>query len=248
MSTAASGNLDDNNLPAPLTSFIGREREVGDVKTRLAAGRLVTLTGVGCGKTRLALEVARSLRDRYADGVWLVELAALRDPARMPQTVGAVFDLHETSGEPIATALATSLRGRRLLLVVDNCEHLLDACAQLVEFLLRACPEMKVLATSREALRINGEIAWRVPSLPVPDPHQLPPFRELAANPAVRLFVERAVAVQPEFALTERNAGGVALVCHRLDGIPLALELGAARIEALTVDQLSARLDTVSVC
>lgn len=217
---------------------------MGEVKTRLAAARLVTLTGVGgSGKTRLALEVARAVLDRYPDGAWLAELAALSDAALVPQTVGAVLDLRETPGHPIATELAQSLRGRRLLLVLDNCEHLLDACAQLVDFLLRACPELRVLATSREALGITGEIVWRVPSLPVPDLQQLPPPAALGHNPSVQLFVQRSAAVQPDFVLSERNANAVALVCHRLDGIPLALELAAARIEALTVDQLSARLD-----
>ena len=181
--------------------------------------------------------------DHYPDGVWLVELAALADPALVPQTVAAVFNMREMPAQPIATALATALRGRSLLLVLDNCEHLLDACARLVDALLRACPELQVLATSREALGITGEMAWRVPSLPVPDPDELPPLAELEQNPAVRLFVERAAAVQPEFALIARNAAAVAQVCQRLDGIPLALELAAARIEALTVEQLAARLD-----
>jgi predicted ATPase/DNA-binding CsgD family transcriptional regulator len=244
VTSVASGRPVRDNLPAPLTSFIGREREVDDVKMRLAAGRLLTLSGVGgCGKTRLALEVARSMLGRYADGVWLVELAALTDAALVPQTVAAVFDLRELVGEPIVTALAETLRGRSLLLVLDNCEHLLDACAQLVNALLRDCPKLRVLTTSREALGITGEIAWRVPSLPVPYPQHLPPFDELKRNPAVRLFVERATAVQPHFALTERNASVVAKVCQHLDGLPLALELAAARIEALTVDLLAPRLD-----
>jgi predicted ATPase/DNA-binding CsgD family transcriptional regulator len=242
--STAPGSSVRHNLPASFTSFIGRERELTDVQTRLAGVRLVTLTGVGgCGKTRLALEVARAVLDRYPDGVWLVELASLADTALVPQTVAAVFDMREVSGQPVATALAAALCGRRLLLVLDNCEHLLDGCAQLVDTLLRACPELRVLATSREALGITGEIAWRVPSLPVPDAHELPPFAELEQNPAVRLFVERAAAVQPHFVLTERNAPVVAQVCKRLDGIPLALELAAARIEALTPDQVAARLN-----
>jgi predicted ATPase/DNA-binding CsgD family transcriptional regulator len=241
---AAPRPLVRHNLPASLTSFIGRERELVEVQARLAGARLVTLTGVGgCGKTRLALEVARTVLDRYPDGVWLVERAALADAALVPQTVAAVFDLRELPGQAVANALATSLRGRNLLLVLDNCEHLLDACARLVDGLLRACPELRVLVTSREALGITGEIAWRVPSLPVPDPQHLPPFTQLGQSPAVRLFVERAAAVQPQFALSERNAAMVAQVCQRLDGIPLALELAAARIEALSVEQLAARLD-----
>jgi len=227
-----------------LSSFVGRERELADVQARLAGARLVTLTGAGgCGKTRLALEVAQAVLGRYPDGVWLVELAALADPALVPQTVAAVFDMRETPAEPITTTLATTLRGRNLLVILDNCEHLLDACARLADALLRACPWLRVLATSREPLGITGEMAWRVPSLPLPDPSQLPPLAELEQNPAVRLFVERAAAIQPRFVLTEHNAPTVVQVCQRLDGIPLALELAAVRIEALTVDQLAARLD-----
>jgi predicted ATPase len=233
-----------HNLPTSLSSFIGRERELTEVQARLTGARLVTLTGGGgCGKTRLAREVAWAVLDHYPDGVWLVELAALTDPALVPQTVAAVFGMREAPHVPIATALATSLQARRLLLVIDNCEHLLDACARLADALLRACPELRVLATSREALGITGELAWRVPSLPVPAPSELPPFAELQQNPAVRLFVERAAAIQPRFVLTEQNAQTVVQVCQRLDGIPLALELAAVRIEALTVDQLAARLD-----
>ena len=233
-----------HNLPTSLSSFVGRERELADVQARLAEARLLTLTGVGgCGKTRLALEVAWAVLDYYEDGVWLVELAPLADAALVPQTVAAVFSMREMAGQPITTALAAALRERALLLVLDNCEHLLDACAGLVDALLRACPEVRVLATSREALGITGEIAWRVPSLPVPNSEELPPFAELAQNPAIRLFSERAAAVQAQFTLTERSAAAVAQVCQRLDGIPLALEFAAARAEALTVDQIAARLD-----
>jgi non-specific serine/threonine protein kinase len=232
-----------HNLPAALSSFVGRERELAEVRARLTTDRLVTLTGVGgCGKTRLALEVARAVLDRYPDGVWLVELAALVDAALVPQTLAAVLGIRETPAEPIASALITTLRGHNLLVVLDNCEHVLDACARLAEALLRACPGMRVLATSREALGITGETAWRVPSLPVPDPSELPQFAELERNPAVQLFVDRAKAVQPRFVLTEHNARTIVQVCQRLDGIPLALELAAVRIEALTVDQLAARL------
>jgi hypothetical protein len=153
---------DRHNLPTALSSFVGRERELAEVQARLTDARLVTLTGVGgSGKTRLALEVARAVLDRYPDGVWLVELAALADPALVPQTVAAVFGIREIPTEPIATALATTLLGRSLLLVLDNCEHLLDACARLADALLRASPELRVLATSREALGITGEMAFR---------------------------------------------------------------------------------------
>src|SRR5207253_897479 len=168
---------------------------------------------------------------------------ALAEPSLVPQTVAAVFDLRELADQPIAAVLTATLRERNLLLVLDNCEHLLDACAQLVDALLRACPELRVLTTSREPLGITGEIAWRVPSLDVPDPDNLPRFDQLEQNPAVRLFVERATAVHSHFMLTERNAAVVAQVCQRLDGIPLALELAAARIEALSVQQVADRLD-----
>ena len=243
VTSAAPGRSARHNVPASLTSFLGREREVAEVRARLAAGRLLTLTGVGgCGKTRLALEVARVVLDQYPDGVWLVELGPTADAALVPHSVAAVVGARETAGQSTVNALASRLRARRLLLVLDNCEHLLDACAQLVDVLLRACPEVRVLATSREALGITGEVAWRVPSLPVPDPHHLPQLAELRANPAVRLFTERASATQSQFVLTERNAPAVAQVCARLDGIPLALELAAARVAGLAVDQLAARL------
>ncbi len=203
---------------------------MADVQARVGVARLLTLTGVGgCGKTRLALEVARAVRNRFPDGVWLVELGPLADPVLVPHSVAAVVGVREKAGQSTVDALATRLRARRLLLVLDNCEHLLDACARLVDGLLRACPDVRVLATSREALGITGEVAWRVPSLSFPDPQHLPPWTELQHNPAVQLFVERVLAAQPHFVLTERNAPKVAHVCARLDGIPLALELAAAR-------------------
>ena len=217
-----------HNLPTSLRSFVGRERELAEVQARLAGTRLVTLTGVGgCGKTRLALEVAQAVLDRYPDGVWLVELAALADPALVPQTVGAVFGLRATPSEPLATALATTLRGRRLLLVLDNCEHLLDACAALADQLLRACSELRILATSREPLRSPGEIVWQVPPLAVPEPSIDTP-EQLGRVEAVQLFIARATAARPSFALTAHNAPAVAAVCRNLDGLPLAIELAAA--------------------
>ncbi len=244
--TTSSAPVDSvrHNLPASLTSFVGRERELADLQARLADARLVTLTGVGgCGKTRLALELARAVLDRYPDGIWLAELAPLEDAELVAHSVAAVLGVRETAGQSTIDALGTRLRARRLMLVLDNCEHLLDACARLVDALLRACPDVHVLTTSREALGITGEIAWRVPSLAVPDPQRRPPVAELQSNQAVRLFTERALAVQPHFSVTEHNAASVTHVCARLDGIPLALELAAARMAALTVDQLAARLD-----
>src|SRR5262245_31766059 len=224
-----------HNLPLQLTSFVGRERELAEVAGLLGAHRLVTLTGVGgTGKTRLALQAAADALPAYPDGVWLVELAALRDPGLVPQAVADPVGVREEPGRPLLATLTDALRPKRLLLVLDNCEHLLDACARLADALLRACPHVRLLATGREALGLAGEQAWPVPPLPVPAPpgDAAPAPRavaRLARNAAVRLFVERAAAVRPAFALTGGNAGAVAEVCRRLDGLPLAIELAAAR-------------------
>jgi predicted ATPase/DNA-binding XRE family transcriptional regulator len=233
-----------HNLPAPLTTFIGRELEKQELPRLLTSARLLTLTGVGgCGKTRLALEIGRLVYDTYRDGVWLVELAAISDPALVAHSVAAVVRVSEVAGQSTTDALASRLQTRRMVLVLDNCEHLLETCAHLVDMLLRACPELRVLATSREALGLSGEVAWRVPSLPVPDLGHVPALPELGQNASVQLFTERAVSCQPNFLLDESNARSVAQVCARLDGIPLALELAAARVAVLTVDQIAARLD-----
>jgi predicted ATPase/class 3 adenylate cyclase len=233
-----------HNLPLPLTSFVGRERELATTRALLAAHRLVTLTGAGgVGKTRLALEAAGALAPAYPDGVWLAELAALADPALVPQAVAAAAGVREQPGWPLLTTLADALRPKRLLLVLDNCEHLVEACARLADALLRACPDLRVLATSREALGVAGETPYRVPSLALPDPARPPPVGALVDYEAVRLFVERAAVAQPAFALTAHNAPAVAQVCCQLDGIPLALELAAARLTVLPVEQVAARLD-----
>jgi non-specific serine/threonine protein kinase len=232
-----------HNLPIQLTSFVGREREMAEVKRLLAASRLVTLTGSGgCGKTRLAVQVAAEVLDEYADGAWLVELAALADPASAPQKVASVFGVGQERGRELTDALIDHLRARHLLLVLDNCEHLVEAAAQLAETLLRACPRVTLLATSREALDIAGETSYRVPSLSTPDPRRAAP-EELAPYEAVRLFVDRALAVRPDFAFSRANAPAIAQICRRLDGVPLALELAAARVRAMSVEQIAARLD-----
>jgi predicted ATPase/class 3 adenylate cyclase len=245
-----------NNLPLQVTSFIGREREIEEVRQLLEKTRLLTLTGAGgTGKTRLALQVAADHLREYSDGVWLVELASLSDPGLMPQTVASVLDVREAEGaegapwgpvpggKPLTQTLVAALKPRKLLLVLDNCEHLLEACAALAEALLRSCPDVHLLATSREGLNIPGETPYRLRSLSVPDPQHLPATPEsLTQYEAVQLFIDRATTVAPSFSLTNANAPAVAQVCHRLDGIPLAIELAASRVKALPVEQLNERL------
>jgi predicted ATPase/DNA-binding XRE family transcriptional regulator len=240
----AGADAAHHNLPIPVTSFIGREQQLQDVVRRLNDAPLLTLTGIGgCGKTRLALEVARTMLSRYADGVWIVELAPIADPILVPRQVAKTVGVQEATDQTLTGALIRALQNRHTLLVFDNCEHLLDACARLVDDLVHSCAHLKVLATSREALGLTGEVAWRVPSLKVPDAHQQLTLQELGMNPAVQLFVERAMALLPSFALSDRNASATAQICRRLDGIPLALELAAARILAFTPEQIAARLD-----
>ncbi len=233
-----------DNLPAQLTSFVGREREVVELTRLLEDRRLVTLVGApGVGKTRLALRVAEEVRARFPDGAWLVELAPLADPGLVSQAIAAALGVRESGGRPIVDVLQGALGPRRLLLVVDNCEHLVEACAELAADLLRAGPRVRILATSRELLAVAGEAAWRVPSLSLPDPDRPPPPERLVDCEAVRLFVERVQLVTSSFAVTEANAAAVAEVCRRLDGIPLALEMAAARLRMLSAEQLARRLD-----
>src|SRR5712692_9808568 len=235
-----------SNLPAHRPSLIGRDDAAAEVRERLmeAKAGLLTLTGAGgCGKTSLAVHVARDLLDLFPDGVWLVEFAPLSEPALVDHAVAAVLGVGEGAGQVLREGLVAFLRPRMLLLLLDNCEHLVDACARLTDALLAACPKLRILATSREPLRTPGEVTWRVPSLATPDPQRLLPTDELAGYAAVRLFVERAQAVRPGFALGPENAAAVARVCTRLDGLPLALELAAARARALTVGQIAERLD-----
>jgi predicted ATPase/DNA-binding CsgD family transcriptional regulator len=233
-----------NNLPLELSSFVGREKELAEVKRLLKDTRLLTLTGSGgCGKTRLAVVAAGELAERFEDGVWLVELAPLVDPSLVPQAVASVLGARELPGRSLTETLSDYLGSRKVLLVLDNCEHLIGSCATLAEVLLRSCPELRVLTTSREALGIVGEVAWPVPSLSLPDLRRLPDTESLPRYESARLFVERAVAVKPDFALTEQNALAVAQVCYRLDGIPLALELAAARTKVLPVEQIYERLN-----
>jgi predicted ATPase/class 3 adenylate cyclase len=233
------------NLPSlELTSFIGRERELDEVKQLLANARLVTLMGPGgAGKTRLALQVAADLSDRFSQGVWLAELAPLSDPDIVVQTVATVFGVREMPGRPLLETLVDYLRTRELLLVLDNCEHLVQASAVLAVALLRGCARLRILATSREALAITGETTYRVPSLSIPDPKVVRSVAQLTAFDATQLFLERAAVSNPRFVVTDAIAPLVAKVVHRLDGIPLAIELAAARVKVLSVDQIATRLD-----
>jgi predicted ATPase/class 3 adenylate cyclase len=219
-----------NNLPPPLTSFIGRERELTETTKRLASSRLVTLIGPGgTGKTRLSLQVAEEQLPHFKDGVWFIELAPISDPANIVSTVASAFDLREVQSVPVLIILLDYLRAKHLLLIFDNCEHLVEGSAQIADQILHTCPQAKIIASSREALGIDGESVYRVPSLPDED--------------ATHLFVERATKADSRFHATERNASSIAQICSRLDGIPLAIELAAARVKIFSAEQIAERLD-----
>ena len=230
-----------NNLPASLTTFIGREKEQAEIIQLIGEHRLVTLTGEGgVGKTRTSLKVGRQVLGEYVNGVWLVELAPLSEPELLTQTVASVFGIVAQPELSHIELLINFLRAQTALLILDNCEHLLDACAQLTDTLLKNCPNLKILATSREAFGILGEVQYRLPTLDLPDIQQtLKTFREYES---VRLFEERARLSQPDFSLTMENASSIAEICSRLDGIPLALELAAARVNMFSTQQIAARL------
>jgi len=231
------------NLPVQFTSFVGRAREVGEVQRLLLGTRLLTLTGTGgTGKTRLALEAAQSARGLYPDGVWLVELAAVRRGEDVVRATAEVFGVREAPGTPLLEAVVRHLGDRRALIVLDNCEHLVDAAAGMVHRLEAACPDIRVLATSRQPLRAPGEVVFRVPSLAIADPDLPLPMAELALVDSVRLFVDRALAADPAFRVTAENAGALARLCFRLDGLPLAIELAASRVAAIPVDVLLERI------
>ena len=225
-------------LPVRLTSFVGREHELAEIRELVSANRLVTLTGPGgIGKTSLAIEVALALQAQFADGVTLVELSALPDDELVPQSVAAALGVGERHDESILATLRTAVGRTQRLLVLDNCEHVLPSCASIAEALLQACPRLRILVTSREALRVGPEVVRQVPSLTLPE-SDAPPSTLLAQSEAVRLFIERAAAVRSGFALTTVNAVAVAEICRGLDGIPLAIELAAARVSALTPQQI----------
>jgi predicted ATPase/DNA-binding CsgD family transcriptional regulator len=231
------------NLPYELTSFVGRRREVSEAKRLLSDYRLVTLTGPGgVGKTRLALKVAAEVRRAFGDRVWLVQLDQLQDPALLVDTVAQSLGLHEQSTRRLMVTLGECLDQRRVLLVLDNCEHLVDAVAALADTLLRSCRHLWVLATSREPLSIGGEATLAVPTLSVPDPRPPCSPRDLSRFEAVTLLADRAAAVAPGFSITEANADAVAEICYRLDGLPLAIELVAVRLRALSEQEIARRL------
>jgi len=233
-----------NNLPTQTTTWVGRQRELAHAAELFETTRLLTLTGPGgSGKTRLALHIAADLLDRFPDGVWLVELESVSDPAGVGATVAAAAHIGERPGRSAVDSITSSLRSRQVLLILDNCEHLVAACAELAHALLRSCPRLTILATSREGLNVPGETLMPVPSLRVPDGDHLPPLDELGAFEAIKLFVDRCTSHQPAFSLTEENAADVVRICRRLDGVPLALELAAARVGVLSVAQLATRLD-----
>jgi predicted ATPase len=237
------GNDVGGNLPHPVSTFIGRDRELAEAFRILSSARLLTLTGPGgVGKTRLALELAAAARDDYPDRAWLVELAPLSDPALVPEALAASLGVREP-GLSAAEAVQRHLATKRALIVLDNCEHLVTACASLATALLRYCPDVTILATSREALGIDGEARYAVAPLELPAPGEASDPGYLAGFEAVRLFVDRARTANPSFELTAGNASAVAQICVRLDGIPLALELAAARIRSLSADDLAGRLD-----
>ena len=242
--SAALGTTAPFALPAATSSFVGRARELSELDSLLRHTRVLTLSGAGgVGKTRLALQLARSVEPSYESGAALVELATIADPRLVPDAIATALDVRPLPAQELMAAVIDFLAARELLLVLDNCEHLLSATAALTDALLRAAPQLTILATSREPLRVPGEVIFRVPSLAIPDPERPLPPHELLDYASVSLFVARAVAASPGFELDEQNAEDVARICLRLDGLPLALELAAARLGALSAAAIAARLD-----
>lgn len=239
----------NHNLPAQLTSFIGREQEIAEAQSVFSSTRILTFIGPGgTGKTRLSLQVAAEQIPEFKDGVWLIELAQLTDSNYLLSAIASMFHLRELQGVPLIDTVTDYLRGKQLLLVLDNCEHLIETCAQLSEHFLQACPNLKIITSSREALGIDGETVYRVPSLSLPqDAEDLHDVRHLTYDlmryEATRLFAERAIKANPQFTLTKENAPAVTQICKRLDGIPLAIELAAVRVKLFTPQQIAERLD-----
>jgi predicted ATPase len=231
-----------NNLPHGLTSFIGRERELAEVRDKLGSARLLTIFGIGgLGKSRLSLQVAAACLDSFPDGVWFVELAPVADPRLVAQTLATVLGIRDDAGQSPHDAIMKFVRDRRLLVVLDNCEHLTQACAELTRSILQSGPAVSVLATSRERLGIAGEQTYPLAPFAVPPRGALAPSA-LAEFASVRLLSERALSARPDFAVTKDNADAVASICQQLDGIPLALELAAARVRSMSIQKIAERL------
>jgi predicted ATPase/class 3 adenylate cyclase len=237
-------NIRPTNLPIQLTSFIGREKQLAEVKSLLQDTHLLTLLGPGgTGKTRLSIQAASEVLDHYPDGVWLVELAPILDPQLVPRMTAIAIGLRDEPQRPVIDMLCDYLGEKKMLIILDNCEHLVDACARMADRILHAAPNVRILASSREALGIAGEVTYQVPSLGLPDIRDLPPVEALSQYEAVKLFIDRARSAIPSFSVTNENAPAVAQICHQLDGIPLAIELAAAKIRVLGVEQIAKRLD-----
>ncbi len=233
-----------NNLPTQLTPFIGREAELAQLHALLDDTRLLTVTGSGgCGKTRLALEAATDRIERHIDGIWYIELAPLGETSSVVAALAAVLQVRESAEETLLEGVVTRLADQRALIVIDNCEHLLEECATLVETLLRGCPPLQIVTTSRQPLNLPGEVTWRVPSLRSPKADEVVTVESLAQFDAVRLFIDRAVRSRPNFAIGNDNAPHVAKICEQLDGIPLAIELAAARVRSVSVSRIAEGLD-----
>jgi len=233
-----------NNLPTQLTSFIGRQKELADVKRLIKDTHLLTLIGPGgTGKTRLSIQAANDVLDQYPDGVWLVDLAPILDPLLVPRTIAITIGLRDESQRPVVDMLCDYLSKKKMLIILDNCEHLVDVCAQTADRILHAASDVRILTGSREALGIAGEVTYRVPSLKIPDVDHLPSIESLSQYEAVKLFIDRATAAIPSFTVTNENAPALAQICHRLDGIPLAIELAAGKIRVLGLEQIAKRLD-----
>jgi len=240
----ATLNSIPNNLPVQLTSFVGREKEIAEVRELLSTTRLLTLTGSGgTGKTRLSLHVAAEVLDAFKNGVWFIELAPLCDPALVPSTIALTLSLREEPDRPLIATLMDWLRDKELLLILDNCEHLVEACARFANEVLHGSRATRIFATSREPLGIAGESIYHVPSLQTPSPKERINIEQFEQYAAVRLFIDRAKQSLSTFRVTDTNAPAVAQICYRLDGIPLAIELAAARVKALSAEKIADRLD-----